>query len=501
MCFLPQLRAGAGSLLPPVRPRALGLGGGAFLLMFLALSAGRAAPVALSRQTITLPANAAQPLFADIEGDGRCDLLVLDPVQKELLNYHHRPGGFSNSPDQAIPLPPQTAWLALCDVDPHPGLELLFSTATGLVYSRQNAGLFESERHTLIKARQAFADFDFPVLSRIGTNKAGTNVLIPVILAGQSVLYHRNNAYEWTPGPSTAVDKKQTLWRLDHDWWREQWTLGANPARCLEVQQFFPPKPDSNQDQEPDNEAIRKLIDDMKKNPSGGPPKTVRVDVDGDGREDLILWRVGGKLDIKTNLYIFLRGADQKLPDRPTQILHCRGLPIPTGSTFAISPVMDLDGDGVCELVLLELKSAFTSAAGAVEAALSHGLDWSLTIRSFHHGAFSRSPDASVPVTGILPPELLYDWPVFILGDFNGDGRPDLLFRRSDTQWNIFFSTTDGRWFAPQPAMTFDAPAQGYGEIVNLYGDGLSDIVWHDLDSPNLSIFLSPSHHAKGKNP
>ena len=55
--------------------------------------------------------------------------------------------------------------------------------------------------------------------------------------------------------------------------------------------------------------------------------------VDGDGREDLILWQVSGKLDVKTDLYLFLRGADQKLPERPTQILHCRGFPIPVEFT------------------------------------------------------------------------------------------------------------------------------------------------------------------------
>jgi hypothetical protein len=128
-------------------------------------------------------------------------------------------------------------------------------------------------------------------------------------------------------------------------------------------------------------------------------------------------------------------------------------------------------------------------------------VDWSLTIRSFQHGAVSRSPDASVPLTAILPAEVLSGWPLFIQGDFNGDGRPDLLVRRSDTQWNIFFSTTDGRWFAPQPAMTFDAPAHGYFEIEDLNGDGLSDIILHELDQPNLSIFMSPPRQAKGNNP
>ena len=132
---------------------------------------------------------------------------------------------------------------------------------------------------------------------------------------------------------------------------------------------------------------------------------------------------------------------------------------------------------------------------------LSHGLDWALTIRTFHGGAFSGSPDASVPVKGLLPSEVVDGWSYSIQGDFNGDGRPDLLVRRSETQWNIFFSTTDGRWFAPEAAMTFDVPAQGYMEIKDLNGDWLSDIIWHQPDEHRLSIYMSSARQAKGNTP
>jgi hypothetical protein len=493
MFFPPQLGASSGARLLPAR--------GAMLLMFLAVNGGWAGPVELSRQTITLPANAGEPLFADIEGNGRCNLLVIDPVEKRLLNYRQRPDGFSNLPDQAIALPPQTAWVAPCDVEAHPGLELLFSTATGLVYSRQNAGLFESERHTLIETSQAFTGFDFPILTRLSTNTAGTNGLIPVIAAGQAVLYQRNSADEWSPGPPLVLDAEQTAWQIDPASWRDSWALGPNPAHSLNVEQSFRAKPDLKQDKEPENEAVQKIMDDLKQRADAWPPRSVRLDVDGDGREDLVLWQVGFKVDAKTDIYIFLRGTDQKLPERPTQILHCRGFPIPTGSASKVSPVIDLKGDGQCELVLLELKTALISESGLLETALSHGFDWALTIRPFQHGVFSRSPAASVPVRTSLLSEFSLEWPVFIQGDFNGDGRPDLLVRGLGTRWNIFLSTTDGRWFAPQPAMTFDAPGHGYFEINDLNGDGLADIIWHEPAEHRLSIFMSPSRPAKGRNP
>jgi hypothetical protein len=333
------------------------------------------------------------------------------------------------------------------------------------------------------------------------TNKAGTNDLIPVISARQAVLYHRNSAYEWSPGPPQTLDAAPADWSADRDWWGDPWTLGPNPAHRLRVYQSFRAKPEPKRDPEPENDAIRKLIDDMKKDGKTNPPQIERVDVDGDGREDLVLWQLKGMPLVKTDIYIFLRGADQKLPERPTQVLHCRGFPIPIGSTYESSPVHDLNGDGVCELVLLEFKTSVISANGVLELMLSHGIDWALTIRTFHDGAFSGSPDASVPVKGILPSQVLAGWSFFIQGDFNGDGRPDLLVRRSDTQWNVFFSTSDGRWFAPQPAMTLDTPLQGFIEINDLNGDGLADVIWHDLNKNNLYIYLSPSPQPKGSRP
>jgi hypothetical protein len=470
-------------------------------LLFLAVNVVWAEPVKLPRQVVTLPPNSRAPLFVDIDGDGRSDLLVIDPVEKKLLNYHQRPAGFTNSADQVLPLPPQTAWVVLCNVDAYPGLELLFSTATGILYSRQNAGLFESERRTLIEANQVFTNNDFPILTSL-TNENGTNLSIPVIYADRVVPYHRDNAYRWNPRPPVPLGVKNTAWHVNHDYY--PWTMGPNPAHSLRIQQTLRAKLQQEPEKEPENGSIRKIIEEMKKNGGPGPPRTNHVDVDGDGREDLILWQINGKLDLKTDVNLFLRGPDQRLPERPTQILHCRGFPIPIGSTTELSPVSDLNGDGICELVLIELKTTVASPSGLLEMALSHGVDWSLTIRTFSHGAFSGSSTASVPVTAMLPLDDLNESPLCIQGDFNGDGRPDLLVRRSEIQWNIFPSTTDPalrNWFARQPALTFEAPAHGFLEIKDLNGDALSDIIWHEQDEPRLSIFFSPSPQGKAKNP
>jgi len=471
------------------------------LSTFLAVNISRAEPVELLPQRITLPAGAGKPLFVDIDGSGRCSLLVIDPVQHTLLNYPQHPDGFSRTPEQVIPLPAQTAWVAVDDIDAHLGLELLMSTATGLVYSRQNDSRFETERRPLIEVKQVFTNCDLPPLTLLATNLSGPNGVIPVISAGQVVWYHRDSAYEWSPGSPLALITNQTSWSSNPDQWFDSWALGPSPAHRLGIQQSWQAESGAPRDEDSDNETIRKIVADMKKAPKTSPPKVEHVDIDGDGREDVFVWQVSGFMDYKTDLYLFLRKADQSLPEQPTCVLHCRGLPLPSGPGYRWSPMQDLHGDGIYELVLLEFKTRIMSGSGLLETVMSHGLDWALTIRSFHHDGFAHSPDASIPVTAFLPGEVLGGWPFFFQGDFNGDGRPDLLIRRSDTQWNIFLSTTDGHWFTPQPAMTFEVPAQGYIEIKDLNGDGLSDVIWHELNQPNLYIFLSPPRPAKDKNP
>jgi len=467
------------------------------LLLCLALNVSAAEPARLAPQSITLPAQAGQPLFTDIDGDGRADLLVIDLLDKKLLTFRQRPTGFTNAPDQIVSLPPQTAWVALGDVDAHPGLELLMSTATGLVYSRQTAGIFETERRTLLAATQVFTNSDSPILTLLSTNRITTNDSIPVISAGQAVLYHRDSAYHWTPDSPVRLAPKPAAWVVD----RDEWMLGPHPAHRLSLQQAFRSNPNAPVENDPEAEALRERIEGMKKHAVGILKGTNRLDINGDGREDLVLSESSIKLDFRTDLAIYLRGADQQLPSAPTQVLHCRGLPIPLLSTKEMSSVADLDGDGVPEVVLLEIKTSITSPSGLLEMVLTHGVEWLLTIRTFKQGAFSASPVASLPIKLVLSLEDLKEWPVFIQGDFNGDGRADFLVRRSETQWNVFTSTGDGRWFAPQPTLTFDAPTEGSLEIKDLDGDGLSDIIWHRTEKPGLVIFLSPPARAKGNNP
>jgi hypothetical protein len=473
---------------------------GAILYLFLALSTAFCAPIELSRQSITFP-GASFPLFVDLECSGRSDVLALDQASKSLLIYRQSKTGYTNSPDQTIPLPPRTAWVAPCDVDAHPGLELLFASAAGYSYSRQVAGRFETELHPLVTGSQVFTNADNPILLLISTNPASqkfTNLSLPLISDREAVVYHWKDSGAWVADAPLPLKPQPASWQASLE--ENDWAIASinpathqsvHPALDLNAFQSFLAKSANSQTNEPLSENVRKLMAALGTNGLSGRPMMRHMDIDGDGRKDLVVWQVTGWLDMRTDLYIFLRGADGKLPDRPTQTLHCRGFPIPIGSVFNQTPLGDINGDGVCELILLEPKATMFSPNSVLEAALSHEIEWSLAIRSLTRGRISNEPQAYIPLRMLLSLEDLEDWPICIHGDFNRDGHPDLVVRRKETLWNIFFSTKDARWFESQPALTFTAPIHGSLDIKDLNGDGRADIIWREQNEHRISVYLT----------
>ena len=453
--------------------------------LMLAASVCRGATNEFQGQLITLPFHANAIQFIPLEEHGRAALLAVDPVQHRLLIYRQRPWGFTNVADQVLPLPPCTAWVAPCDVDPHPGLELVVSSATGISYHRENNGRFEPELRSLINAGQVFTNDDIPRLLSLATNTS-----LPVIAAmTQAVLYARNGAYEWQPAEPVDLKQTQSGWSD----YRQDWTLGQNRSRGLSIHETFRAGP-----KEPvvrANDAIRKLVEELRKDTTRPIPGTNSADINHDGKMDFVLWQVIPALEPRTDVYLFMAGADGRLPDKPTQVLHCRGVPIPLDSTEQESVLADLKRDGNSELILMEINSPLTSGAGILEMALSMGIDCGLAIRTFHDGAFSVAPDARIPCTLLIGQQLQH-WPVFVCGDINGDGRPDLLVQRSTTQWNIFLSTPGDSWFTAQPAITFETPLPGYLTIEDINGDGRADIVVRQSDDPRIHILLSRTRSA-----
>jgi hypothetical protein len=469
------------------------------LLLLLWAGAVGAAAVEYKQQAITVPSDQGgwlTPYLADIDGDGRTDLLVLLPAQRELLVYRQRQSGFTATADQTVALPDQTAWVAMRDVDPHEGKELVISTATGLVYLRQDQGAFDPSPRMLIEARQVFmAD-----RLRITSSPPGGPYLkeaLPVVFEDYVALYEKNSDDTWSVTRTAGLSPMEPTWQARE----EYWMTGPAPAFSLEVRRAIRARPQDGRVQkaEAEKKATQELIGRLTKEARWDRYVVRHQDVNGDGREDLVLWRSQGDVSPRTTILLLLREQDGRLPERPTRVLRHSGLPICVGRQRDGSPFWDLDGDGRCELILVALKTRVTSWSSMVNMVVSGGVEWVFTVRSGRDGTYAGNPDFQMDVTS-MPPRSASVSSLFSLnGDFNGDGRTDLLVERGPEQFDVYLSAPGAKFFQAGPALSFAAPIEArMVSTADLNSDGLSDFFVQKATEARLTVCLSQSAPRKG---
>ncbi|MCU0917635.1 MAG: VCBS repeat-containing protein [Planctomycetes bacterium] len=466
----------------------------------LLLWAGAAGAVEFQRQTISIPTD--QPWWIavhllDVEADGRTDLLVLLPAQNKMQVYRQRNTGFAARPDQTVTLPERTAWIAMQDVDPHPGPELVISTPTGLVYLRQEDGAFEPSPQRLIEARQVFADDRLRVTPGVPRAKDADTAL-PVVTEDRAALYEKGADGAWHIARTVDLAPVETTWHVR----TENGMMGPAPAFCLEVRQTIRARPSDRPDPEEDakRDAARELIERITREAQWRHYVVRHQDVNGDGREDLVIWRTVGNISPTITILLLLRGPDGHLPARPTQVLRHSGLPIRVNHRQEVSPFCDLDGDGRGELVLVALKTQVTSWSGLVDMVVSVGVDWLLTVRSGTDRDYAGGPDFQMGVTSMILREDVGVSDLFLIdGDFNGDGHPDLLVTRGPEQLDVYLNSRGGGFFQTGPVLSFAAPIDAHRMVTaDLNGDGICDLLTQKPMEAQVTIYLSQSAPQKG---
>jgi hypothetical protein len=469
-----------------------------FILAFLLLGASLSHAVEFKRQVITMssdPAWLTGTQLMDIDNDGLTDLLAVVALEHKLQVYRQQRSGFTTMPDQTVALPELTAWVGSYDVDPYPGKELLFSTAAGLVYLRQRNGVFESSFRTLIEVEQVFLT-QYPQIMTELACSPDDNVVIPVVLADRTVLYEKGDDNQWRPGRTLDLHRTQSRWQREH----LDWMAGSNAAFTVSIRTQF--RTDENghaiEEEKAENAAIQKLIDQISTNDNQSHHGVKRQDVNGDGRQDLVLWKSLRDMNPKTTVLIFVRGRDDRLPERPTHVLRGSGVPIRVNFEQGVSPLWDLDGDGKCELILVALKSRATSWSSLVDVVLSGGVDWIFTVRSGRDGDYSGGPDFQMDITSRTPSDKSVEWMFLMDGDFNGDGRKDILLERSSDQYDVYLSDTSSGFFRSQPATSFRAPVDAWVHVADFNGDSISDFQTLERRITRVTVFLSQAGKQKG---
>jgi hypothetical protein len=260
---------------------------------------------------------------------------------------------------------------------------------------------------------------------------------------------------------------------------------------------------DANEEKKPEkeNEYIEKTVAKIKEESRSWRDHNIeKKDINADGREDVVLWYSAGELDLKTTIIVFIRKENGDLPEKPSQVLRFNGIPInilyPRKSA---SLFYDIDNDGTLEIVLIDLKRKPISASSFVDMAVDKGLDWVLSIRRFNKSeGYSQKADFQLDITTSIPIDVWIVDLVTFDGDFNKDGRKDIIVRRTDTQCDIYLSSSKNKFYDPQPKLQLQIPFEGRLFTEDLNGDGISDIYVIDYEKGRITVFLSEPAKEKG---
>jgi hypothetical protein len=453
---------------------------------------------AFNRQVIQVPVNTVDWVWLywkDTNGDGLTDLLALSQVEGILHIYNQKKSGFPADPTQTIEFLEGVAWFTLYDVSEHPGDEMLISTNEALVYYRQNNGVFETKPEKLIGAKQVIPKNHPPIVKRPDKWPEGFKNTIPLVFADHTVIYKIDESYRLEAVRKVEHEFKKTMDKFN---WNS-WSIGPKKSDQLRVRTLTQEKSKGSQEKDSteENEYIRNMLEKTKAKYC----LVERRDIDNDGNKDVIFLHIQADIDVKTNIIIFKRRQSGELPKKPDQILRCRGMPIRGDHPESghSTPFYDINNDGFSDIVFMEFKNMLTSVGALFEMLTSEGMDWVLTVRLYKPGkGFSDRADFKMDVKTMPPFSENFTDLINIKGDFNADGRKDLIIRRSITQSDIYVSSLSNGFFEQQPRLQLETSLKGQISVEDLNSDGISDIHMTDHENGRIAVFLSEPMKEKG---
>ncbi len=442
--------------------------------------------------------------FADMDGDGRADIVAaavlgIPPEESRYLRVYFQSdsGGFSVADSRALPIPVGAAAYDVADVLPDPGDELLLLRATGVAVvkvgrqtqSRRDLaipgatslGAAEDERG-LEKLRLAWPGPDGnpsiwvpqlgemtglspegEVLSRIRTG-GRANYFIPPrpgLIQSESDVQLFYDAARLSLGDVDGDGRQDAVTTTRHD--LRVFLRREDGSLPREADQMIP---------------LRRMEFRDHIRGSGGVSADV-VDIDGDGRLDVMLSHVMGSItDANTRATVHMnRDGTWNFDTADAEFV--------SESRIVSNLLVDIDRDGRQELLRMGIKF---SVLEVVETLMTQELDADLEIYRFEgKPAFGDEPWAERKLevgwsfdtfrpTGFVPT---------IFSDWNADGINDFVTSGDGDRIEVYMGATTDPFEDRGGRQYIDSA--GVIRVGDLDGDGLSDFVIHDphrVDAP-----------------
>jgi hypothetical protein len=189
-------------------------------------------------------------------------------------------------------------------------------------------------------------------------------------------------------------------------------------------------------------------------------------DIDGDGMPDLVVTQTQGTINLEVVTQVFLASAPMTYPDEPSARFKSKG-------SFAAPFVKDVDGDDRLDLVFINIP---WGVRFFVNLFVFRKLGVELEVFVFKDGGFSTKPDFKAGVS-IDAPEGR-EQSAYAMGDFNGDGRADIVFGEGRSKMSVHTGSAD-RFISSKPWVTVEVAAFGQAHAHDVNGNEADDIVIH----------------------
>jgi len=487
------------------------------IVVLVALACATARGGTVSFQRLGLTGQGEHGIFSvDLDGNGRRDIVGLgygrisvyraDPAQES---------GYAAEPELLM-TGGQAYYADVADVLPAPGKELLVLAPTGVWCFTQEAGRFVPRAKPLLECatilatpplQDAVAAARVPNVPVLPWNFAfdadgdgRDDVLIP---HGKGTDLYLQKAPGQFADPITLrlFPIVQHFGAPGH----KADELRGHAARAVRIQVIVHPieRRDVNGDGKPDLASgsfwfAQKVGGGFDPDPAEIPgslrnsltANLSNVDIDGDGRKDDLQNETDATdlMNIITRVRVFLAGADGAIPRSPTQVVVGQNILI---QPYAELPIHDFNNDGTMDFAMFKTDITVTEIAKWVRLNLGK-IDGDINFFLFDgkRRRYDRRPSYTKTVhlrfkIGVQEAMMGLVWDRYLStmmrfdGDYNADGRLDLLLREETNTVALYFNTGDPRDLFPrEPDIVLrDLPTFAGLALNDLNGDGASDII------------------------